>query len=60
PLTFSVLPIAPYTETIVEEANRRGRELMLHLPMEPKNYPSFNPGPGALLADMSEAEIRRL
>lgn len=59
PLTFSVLPIAPYTETIVQEANRRGRELMLHLPMEPKNYPSSNPGPGALLTNMDETEIRR-
>ncbi len=59
PLTFSVLPMAPYTETIVQEANRRGRELMLHLPMEPKNYPSSNPGPGALLTNMDETEIRR-
>jgi polysaccharide deacetylase 2 family uncharacterized protein YibQ len=24
-------------------------EIMLHLPMEPGNYPSVNPGPGALL-----------
>ena len=60
PLTFSVLPIAPHTEAIVKEANRRSRELMLHLPMEPKNYPSFNPGPGALLVDMDEIEIRRM
>jgi polysaccharide deacetylase 2 family uncharacterized protein YibQ len=59
PLTFSVLPIAPHTEAIVQEANIRGRELMLHLPMEPKDYPSFNPGPGALLTNMDEAEIRR-
>ena len=59
PLTFSVLPMAPHTETIVQEANRRGRELMLHLPMEPKNYPSSNPGPGALLTNMDETEIRR-
>jgi len=59
PLSFSVLPLAPYTEAIVREANKRGRELILHLPMEPKNYPSLNPGPGALLTDMDEMEIRR-
>ncbi len=59
PLTFSVLPIAPYSDAIVQEASRRGRELMLHLPLEPKNYPSLNPGPGALLTDMDETEIRR-
>ena len=59
PLSFSVLPLAPFTETIAEEANRRGRELMLHLPMEPKNYPSLNPGPGALLTEMDDKEIER-
>jgi hypothetical protein len=59
PLTFSVLPIAPHTETIVQEANRRGIELMLHLPMEPRNYPKSDPGPGALLTKMDETEIRR-
>ncbi|MFC1868203.1 divergent polysaccharide deacetylase family protein [Thermodesulfobacteriota bacterium] len=59
PLSLSVLPIAPYTEYVVSEANKRGRELLLHLPMEPKGYPRLNPGPGALLADMSEEEIRK-
>ena len=33
---------------------------MLHLPMEPKNYPSLNPGPGALLTEMDETDIRRI
>lgn len=60
PLSFSVLPLAPYTETIAREANRRGRDVMLHLPMEPKNYPSLNPGPGALLTNMDEREIERI
>ena len=26
---------------------------MLHLPMEPEEYPSVDPGPGALLTTMS-------
>jgi polysaccharide deacetylase 2 family uncharacterized protein YibQ len=59
PLSFSVLPLAPYTKTIVSEANKRGRELILHLPMEPRNYPSLNPGSGALFTDMDETQIRR-
>jgi polysaccharide deacetylase 2 family uncharacterized protein YibQ len=59
PLSFSVLPLAPYTKAIVREAHKRGRELILHLPMEPKDYPSYNPGPGALLTDMDERDIRR-
>lgn len=59
PLCFSVLPLAPYTKDIAHEANKRGRDLILHLPMEPNNFPSLDPGPGALLTDMDEGEIRR-
>ena len=59
PLSFSIFPLAPNTKAIVEEANKMGRELMLHLPMEPINYPSLNPGPGVLLTRMDEKEIRR-
>ena len=58
PLCFSMLPLAPYTKDIGHEANKRGRDLILHLPMEPNNFPSHNPGPGALMTDMDEEEIR--
>jgi polysaccharide deacetylase 2 family uncharacterized protein YibQ len=58
-LSLSVLPLAPYTRHIVNEANKSGLELILHLPMEPKGYPNLNPGPGALLIDMDEKDIRR-
>ncbi|MFC1532600.1 divergent polysaccharide deacetylase family protein [Thermodesulfobacteriota bacterium] len=60
PLTLSVLPFAPFTEYVASEANKRGIELLLHMPMEPKGYPRLNPGPGALLTDMNEAEIREV
>jgi polysaccharide deacetylase 2 family uncharacterized protein YibQ len=59
-LSFSVLPSAPFTGVVVREANKEGRELILHLPMEPKKYPSLKPGPGALLLSMDEEEIRRI
>jgi hypothetical protein len=58
PLTFSVLPGAPFTRSIVEDIRETGGELMLHLPMEPKKYPDINPGPGALLLSMNDQEIR--
>jgi polysaccharide deacetylase 2 family uncharacterized protein YibQ len=58
PLSLSILPVAPYTEAIVFEAKNRDCELLLHLPMEPKNYPSLNPGPGALFVSMDDDEIR--
>jgi polysaccharide deacetylase 2 family uncharacterized protein YibQ len=52
PLTFSVLPYGPFSREIAAEARSRGHEIMLHLPMEPKEFPSVNPGPGALLNQM--------
>ena len=57
PLSFSLLPFAPFTKTILQELNKREIDYMLHLPMEPKGYPSVDPGPGALYEDMDEKEI---
>ncbi len=36
-----------------------GKEILLHLPMEPRSYPGESPGAGALMADMDAGEIRR-
>ena len=60
PVTLSVLPMAPHTAEAAAAAGKNGRELMLHLPMEPKGYPELNPGPGALLNRMNGEEIRTL
>jgi polysaccharide deacetylase 2 family uncharacterized protein YibQ len=55
PVTYSVLPYGDQTPEVVSELRKRGAEILLHLPMEPKN--GENPGPGALLGGMSDAEI---
>jgi polysaccharide deacetylase 2 family uncharacterized protein YibQ len=39
---------------------RSGRDVVAHLPMEPLHYPSRNPGPDAILVDMTHDQIRRL
>ena len=57
PLCFSFLPFAPFSDSIICEAKKRGREILLHLPMEPKGYPRLDPGPGALLVKMGKEEI---
>ncbi|MCP4683671.1 MAG: divergent polysaccharide deacetylase family protein, partial [Desulfobacterales bacterium] len=57
-LSFSILPSAPFTELIVREVNRQRSEVILHLPMETKDYPSVDPGPGALLLSMDENKIK--
>ena len=52
-ITFSVLPFSPFGKKIAHQLNQKGAELMLHLPMEPVEYPRINPGPGAILSEMS-------
>ncbi len=58
PLGFAVLPYSPHCVAAVEMLHGSGREILLHLPMEPRD-PDKKPGPGALYRWMGEAEIRR-
>lgn len=58
PIAFAVLPFAPYSDAAAEMLHGAGREILLHLPMEPLD-PNKNPGPGALFCRMEETEIRR-
>lgn len=60
PVTFSVLPGTPHNREVAALAARSGRELLLHLPMEPKGWPGINPGPGALFTFMVPDEMRRV
>ncbi|MDX1707570.1 MAG: divergent polysaccharide deacetylase family protein [Desulfobacterales bacterium] len=56
-LTFSILPHSPFQKNIVQMAKSKGLEIMLHLPMEPVEYPEVDPGPGTLLTTMSADEL---
>ena len=58
--TFAVLPHSPHEEAIARAAHARGLELILHLPMEPVEYPDVNPGPGTLLAAMTADQLLRV
>ncbi|MEP7009516.1 MAG: divergent polysaccharide deacetylase family protein [Acidobacteriota bacterium] len=55
PITYSVLPYEEETGAVVAELTARGEEMLCHLPMEPEG--AGDPGPGALLESMSEAEL---
>lgn len=57
PLTLSILPHSPHQSKIARRAHEKGLETMLHLPMEPEEYPKVNPGPGTLLTSMSPDEL---
>jgi polysaccharide deacetylase 2 family uncharacterized protein YibQ len=47
----------PVAKRLAAEAKTKGHEIMLHLPMEPKEFPDINPGPGALLSQMTPDEL---
>lgn len=56
-ITFAVLPLLAHSREAAETLHQAGREILLHLPMEPLSYPRERPGNGALFADMSDEEI---
>ena len=55
-LTFSFLPQAPFTQEQEERAWKMGRDILVHMPMEPQDL-TFDPGPGALYVDASVESI---
>ena len=57
-LTFSVLPRLPASREASADASRAGREVMLHLPMEPLGA-GINPGAGAILVGMRAPDVAR-
>jgi polysaccharide deacetylase 2 family uncharacterized protein YibQ len=52
-MSFSVLPQSPFRKTIASTIHHSGRDILLHLPMEPIEYPEVDPGAGALLSSMA-------
>jgi len=59
PLTLSILPFTPYSKVLAQQAHQRGKEVILHLPMEPHGYPKTKPGEGVLLQEMEEERFLR-
>ena len=59
PITLSFFPLARASRELAQEAFEKGKEVMLHMPMEPHGFPAKNPGKGALLMSMTEGELHR-
>lgn len=59
PVTFAILPGSPNAVRVAKAAHGAGREVLIHIPMEPQGYPGVNPGGDALLLKHSPEEIRR-
>jgi len=58
-LTCSILPYSPFHKSIAQKAHEQGIEVMLHLPMEPVEYPGIDPGPGTLFCSMPPDQLIR-
>ena len=54
-ISLGFLPHAPGLAPKLAEARAAGHEVLLHLPMEPRNYPNDDPGPHALLTSLTPA-----
>ncbi len=60
PLNFAVLPNLPYSHYAAQMAYKKGWDVILHLPMEPKDssgYSGIDAGDGALLVGLPKDEI---
>jgi len=59
PITLSFFPLSRNSRKLAQEASEKGKEVILHMPMEPHGFPEINPGKGALLMSMAEGELHR-
>ncbi len=58
PVTVSIFPGERETSWMARRATNGGHEVMVHLPMEPIDYPKRDPGQGAVFAHYDYKRIR--
>ena len=60
PITFSIFPGEKHTAWIAQQAIEKNHGVMVHLPMEPIDYPARDPGPNAIFSDYAPEKIVEL
>lgn len=58
PVTIAIMPNQRFSSQTAEEAHAKGLEVIMHLPMEPKDAGEHNPGTDALLTSMPLNDIK--
>ena len=60
PFAAAILPYQEFTQESAAIAHGAGKEILLHLPMEPIGYPGpgKDPGPNAVMFDLPESDMR--
>jgi hypothetical protein len=59
PVAGAVLPGLAYSAASARALSEGGKQVLLHLPMEPQGFPRVRPGPGVILRAQSDGEIAR-
>ena len=59
PITYAILPHLPHSAEAAEMIVAAGGQYIIHLPMEPADYPVHDPGPNPMLLSLDLAETRR-
>jgi polysaccharide deacetylase 2 family uncharacterized protein YibQ len=60
PFAVAIPAGATWSPSVFQAAREAQREIVLHLPLEPINYPQVDPGPGAILVTMKPSKIDAL
>ncbi len=58
-LTYSILPDLPYSRYFAELANENNKEIMLHIPLEPRDADKYGKSENLITTAMSDAEISK-
>jgi uncharacterized protein len=59
PVSGAVLPGLAYSAASARALADGGKQVLLHLPMEPQGFPKVRPGPGVILRAQTDGEIVR-
>ncbi len=58
-INFSIFSGMKYSEETMNRAHAQGRETLVHVPMEPIDYPRENPGDNPILVQMDQARVEK-
>ena len=60
PLAYAIMPLSPYAQKMSHLVTNKGKQVLLHLPMESVTQEKNRLlGPGALMLDMNKAQFMR-
>ena len=57
-ITLAILPYTKRAAEFAQRARQQGFEILVHMPMEPEDS-SADPGPNALMTNLSDSELMR-